>query len=144
MNGLRRACVTLIALTAIAASAVACGGDASPAPLVNVGGTWTVVTIAGQPVGAVSPPQVQFTPDGHIVGSSFCNDFTGPVQISGNQITVGQLDHKQTNCPGPVIQLDTLFVTTLRSAERIAGGLGTGQLILSGPAGDIVFAQPGP
>ena len=145
MSALRRAVVTFAAVAAIAVAAAACGGDEpSPSPLVNLAGTWTAVTISGQPVGAISPPQIQFTVDGHVVGASFCNDLSGPVQVSGNRIAVGPLDHKQTDCPAFLVQLDTLFVTALRSAETISGGHGAGQLVLNGPAGEIVFTDAPP
>lgn len=59
-----------------------------------------------------------FGPDGTIAGHSGCNQYSGPYNIDGNQITIGPLTSTRKACSDPagVMEQEIQYLTALQSA----------------------------
>ena len=122
-----------------------CGGGAvGTGTSVDVGGTWTAVDVAGHIPDRLDAPRIQFTEGGRIQGSTGCNDFSAEVQINGDRIAIGPIENTDVGCGGKLGEIEAAFISALRVAHGIAGGSGTGRLVLTGPGGELVLAQPAP
>ena len=108
-----------------------------PAPL--PGGTWTAIDVAGRAPDPASAPQIQFTVDGRVAGSTGCNDFGGKVRFSDDLIHVSELQQTEIACPGDVGAVEAAFVRALGEAQRIT--LEGDRMTLEGPGGTVVFRR---
>lgn len=130
---------------ALALSLSACAADPiqqSP----HVGGTWTAVSIPGiESIDPFDAPRVQFTVGGQLVGEAGCADLDIPFGIDGDSIVIGSINtHNTSPCSDTRRRIQTAFLHALSVVTTITGGPQTHRLTLSGPNGDLVFAQPGP
>jgi heat shock protein HslJ len=107
---------------------------------------WVSVSIAGQAPIAGSEPTLVFE-DGRVRGSGGCNGYTGqePVSITNNELELGPVLMTLGGCVGPdgedlpVMAVEQTFRNTLGAADHIA--LRDGLLMLSGPAGELIFQR---
>lgn len=137
-------------LRVVLASVVVTGCDLSPVPdgtpaaTPGIGGTWTVVRIGEVAAVPMNEPRIQFTVGGRVQGGTGCSDFEAPLTVSGNALTVGQLErgYSDPQCPGPQRQQEEGFLVILRTADGIEE-LGRGRLRVSGPAGEMVLLREG-
>lgn len=130
-----RAALLLLALVA------GCGSfdRAGPSSVGLPGGTWTATEVAGRAPDPASPPQLQFTVDGRVTGSTGCNDFGGRIRVSGDSIDISELQQTEIACPGAVGAIEAAFVRALGEAQRIA--VQGDRMTLEGPAGSVVFRR---
>ena len=131
----------LLAALLLLALAAGCGSldRAGPSSVGLPGGTWTATEVAGRAPDPASPPQLQFTADGRVAGSTGCNDFGGKVRLSGESIDISELQQTEIACPGEVGAIEAAFVRALGEAQRI--GVEGDRLTLEGPAGSVVFGR---
>jgi hypothetical protein len=110
-----------------------------------LGGTWTVVSVPGVEISErLEAPTLQFRVDGHIVAVTDCHELTLPFTLEGEQVSVGRLEvpASEPDCGPRDRYIDAAFAAVLLSAERITGGLPGDRLIISGPLGEVILAQP--
>ena len=60
---------------------------------------------------------VRFETDGRLTGHAGCNHFFGPYEITGDRIAIGPLGATRMACPGPVMELETAFLSALETAH---------------------------
>lgn len=146
---LRRGILLTAALLALA------GCDAfGPTPVsrpaaIDLGGTWTTVSVPGIVIAdRLEAPQVQFTDGGRIEGATGCNDFEAVIEIDGEALTVGPVDTGEpaggggAACTARARQIEAAFAFALTQADRITADPESGRLIISGAGGEIVLTQP--
>jgi heat shock protein HslJ len=124
----------------VTAILVACspGGDNANGGLGNT--SWTVISIAGQPVAPDARPTMTFDPGGTVSGTGGCNQYTGSFRTDGDRISVGQVSSTLMGCEGERGRQEAAFVSALQGAAtwRLAED---GKLVIAG-AGEII-AGPG-
>ena len=102
------------------------------------GGTWTLVTLAGQPVLEGTKITARFA-SGEVSGSAGCNNYSGSYERSGSQLTVGLLITQMMECPEPegVMEQEYQYQGLLQSAAsyRTTGG----QLEILNASGGVVL-----
>ena len=140
-----------IAMGCLAGIAAACAPAAPSTDNANgglVNTTWTVKTVNGVAVLPAARPTLTFAPDGTVSGSASCNQYSGPLRIDGDRITIGDLASTLMLCDGEVGAQETAFLGALRASEtwRITesgdleiGGVGSivaGRGIAEGPPPD--------
>jgi heat shock protein HslJ len=133
-----------LALVAILASACATASTpaASPEPLAIYGIDWQAVSVAGHLPPAANRPTIRFE-KGRVEGNMGCNGFsTSNVRIAGNRLEVSEITQTLMLCSGEAGLMEELYRRALDAATSI--GLHDGQLVISGPGGEIVFEAPGP
>jgi heat shock protein HslJ len=127
-------------LVGVAAVLVACspGGDNTNGGLGNT--SWTVISIAGQPVAPDARPTMTFDPGGTVSGNGGCNQYTGSFRTEGDRIAVGQVSSTLMGCEGERGRQEAAFLSALQGAGtwRLAE---EGNLVIAG-AGEII-AGPG-
>ncbi len=120
----------------------------SPSNL-DLGGTWTTVSVPGTIITErLEAPRVQFTDGGRIQGVTGCTDFSAPIRIEGERLAVGRFDTGSPDggaiptCSLRDREIEAAFVRALSQADHISGGQTSGRLVIAGPGGEIVLAQP--
>ena len=120
----------------------------SPSGL-DLGGTWTTVSVPGTVITErLEAPRVQFTVGGRLHGTTGCTDFNAPIQIEGERVAVGRFETGSSDggsvptCSPRDREIEAAFVLALSQADHISGGLASGRLMIGGPGGEIVLAQP--
>jgi putative lipoprotein len=133
--------VHLSGLVVVAVVALACAdatvSSTEPDSAADLAGTaWLVTTIDGQAAVPDAPPTIAFGDDGTVSGSGGCNQYSGPFEIDGGSISVGELASTLMLCEGAAGTQETAFLNALGGATswRIDE---TGKLGLDG-AGLIV------
>lgn len=107
-----------------------------PTPALD-GTGWRATDVAGQPPVAGSEPTMFFD-KGRIAGSTGCNGFGGDIAIEGASLKVGEIATTLIGCDGQIGEIEGRFSRALAVAERVVVRA-DGMLVLSGPAGDLVF-----
>jgi ABC-type amino acid transport substrate-binding protein/heat shock protein HslJ len=96
----------------------------SQAPPENplAGKNYDVIAINNNPILAATTITTSFGADGRLNGSGGCNTYSAAYTVSGSQISIGEVSSSQTFCSDPpgVMEQETLFFTTLRSAVSFA------------------------
>jgi heat shock protein HslJ len=106
-------------------------------PIGNLDGTgWRVLQVGDVVPEAGSEPTIVFR-GGEILGSTGCNEFGGPVTLSGLTIDVGDVTQTLRLCEGPVGAMETAFVTALNDAEELV--VQGANLLIRGPGGEILL-----
>ena len=130
-----------IAVTACTSSGSGSSPSASVAAVELAGTSWVVTSVNGEFVDATNPPTIAFGADGTVSGTTGCNQYKGPYEVTGNQITVGALSMTMMLCEGPGGESETLFAPAMQGATTWAVDA-AGNLALSG-AGDILAKPAG-
>jgi heat shock protein HslJ len=124
-------------------SALSACGSQGPSPL---GGTWTLVAAPGITIETKQEaPRFQFTEGGRLNVVTNCTEFSAPVTVAGSTFAFGELSIRTTaTCTTRDHEIEDALVPALRQATELSGGLPGDRLRLSGPAGELVLAQPVP
>ena len=87
---------------------------AAPAAAFPFGGTtWRVEEIDGRPAGEPGAPTVTFDGVQRVAGSTGCNRYSAPVEVSGPAMRVGVIVTTRMACPPAVMDQEGRFVTAL-------------------------------
>ena len=97
--------------------------------------------MAGRPTVEGNEPSLSFTAT-DVNGNSGCNQFFGTYTYAEGSIDIKTGGMTMMACEEPVMGLESAFIAALDGAET-ASIDDAGQLLLSGTAGDILFAAPG-
>lgn len=111
-----------------------------PAPAID-GTGWRATDVAGQPPVAGSEPTVFFD-GGRIGGSTGCNSYGGEVALEGTSVRLGEIATTLIGCEAAIGDVERRFSAALAASQRLTIRA-DGMLVLSGPAGDLVF-RPDP
>ncbi|MFG2955405.1 META domain-containing protein [Streptomyces sp. NPDC048291] len=131
----------VVAAALIALLAVACGGGrggtVGTVPAVT-GIDWTVdsVTVDGATQRAPAHAHMKIE-DGRAAGSLGCNQFSGPVEITGDQLRLSQLRTTRMACDNARMTFERALSRTLTSGPLTMTGEG-GKLTLTATGGDRV------
>jgi heat shock protein HslJ len=108
---------TGLVLLAIALAGCATA-TATPGPTgAGLAGTsWVVTSIDGQSTVPASPPTIAFGADGMLSGTGGCNQYTGPYEIDGGSIRIGDLASTLMLCEGQAGAQQTAFMAALGGA----------------------------
>lgn len=99
----------------------------TPTAALPEGKPWSLesyVDKEGQLVGVLPDTKITLTfESGEMRGSAGCNSYFGPVEIDGNEMTVGLLGATQMMCPEPIMEQEGAYLAALQSAAsyRIQG-----------------------
>lgn len=63
---------------------------------------------------------VRFEEGGRLSGHGGCNRFFGSYEITGDRIVIGPLGATRMACPGPVMDLEMMFLNALETARGFA------------------------
>ncbi len=139
-TGVMRFVLNRTNLTALAlASALVAAACASSAPEAPLSGTrWQAQTIEGAPV-AYRTPTIEFAAD-RISGTGGCNRYFGTYQITGAQISVGDVGATEMACEPVVMAQEAAFHTALGDARSYRREGET--LILASSSGDVLVFRP--
>jgi heat shock protein HslJ len=97
---------------------------------------------AGEEVGLLPGSTVTLHfEDGRLDGTAGCNGYFGDYQLAGDSLTVGTLGSTEMWCEGLMDQ-ESAYLNLLRAVETAARE--GDSLILTGPAGRLVFAEQAP
>jgi heat shock protein HslJ len=106
---------------------LAAGCATQPVPLTDLGGApWVATTIQGAPPASGVPSTLQFIDQKQVSGNSGCNNYTGGVTISGDELRIGQVASTRKMCLPPLMGQENRFFVALplvRRAKLEAGGL---------------------
>ena len=109
-----------VACAGVALAVVGCAPavslSTSPAIGALAGTAWTVTTINGGSVIANAPPTLAFSSDGHVTGSTGCNDYSALFSVDGDRMTVGGLGVSQKLCEGAHGEQEAAFLNGLGGA----------------------------
>ena len=104
-------CLALPACQTTAPSGAARGPADSPAPL---GGTsWLTEDIDGAGVLESAQSTLTFESEERIVGSTGCNNYFAPVQLSGATLRAGAIGSTRRACPPAVMSQERVFLSAL-------------------------------
>lgn len=118
-------------------SAVGCEGlPGVPTPAID-GTGWRATEVAGQPPVPGSEPTVFFD-GGRIGGSTGCNSFGGEITLEGTSVKLGEIATTLIGCEAAIGDIERRFSEALAASQRLTIRA-DGTLVLSGPAGDLVF-----
>ncbi len=121
------------------------GEPAGEAPAATTGplaGTsWMLSQIGGvAPLASEPMPELIFDTEGGIAGSTGCNNFFGPVTVSGETITFGELGSTMKACPDELMQQEQNFFNLMRAVTTYT--IAEQSLTLSTADGQsLVFTQ---
>jgi heat shock protein HslJ len=118
---------------AIALAAITGGTDLGGADL--TGSLWRPSFISASKLPAGIDMQLEFKPDGKVIGSGGCNRFFGGYTVSGNHIKIGPIASTRKGCPG-LITVEAAFFATLEAANSFEQREAT--LVLFDAAGDTL------
>ncbi|MFC3149077.1 META domain-containing protein [Piscinibacterium candidicorallinum] len=121
---LARLTATVSALTAAAllSACVSLTGreGATPPSLAALShGVWVAENIDGRGVIDRLQSRIQFTSEGRVSGSGGCNNFTGGVELKGNELKFGPLASTRKLCAGAVQQQEDAFFAALAKARTV-------------------------
>jgi heat shock protein HslJ len=141
MNGLvwwRRACVvgTVLGL-------VGCGSGGSPPTAPEKGGslvgpTWSLTTLAGQPILEGTRLTAEFSGEDRVAGNAGCNSFFGRARVEAGRLAVGPLGSTLMACERPgVMEQEGRYLASLEAATSYT--LSGDQLRLGPWAGEVTL-----
>lgn len=89
----------LLGLTALAVAGCSSSGGTDTPPATLMGRSFVSTAVTGSTIPGGGPLTVSFA-DGRIIANAGCNTATGPVDLQGNTLQVGQLASTLMACPG--------------------------------------------
>jgi putative lipoprotein len=111
-------------------------------PPTLAGTAWRAISVSGAAPVAGREPTLAFLAD-QLNGSTGCNQYFGGYTYAEGAITVSQVGMTMMACDDPVGTVEAAFTKAL-SGTMSAAIDDRGQLLLSGPGGEILFAPQGP
>ena len=126
----RRAILSLLGLLA-----------AAPLQSLPVGQTWVVDAIDGKALLDASRATVRFE-NGQVAGKASCTTYSGPYRLLDGRLDIGPLVNARTACPALLADQEARFMAALEGARRFQVRA-DGVLVLSGPAGRLLFRAEG-
>ena len=114
-----------------------CGGD--PWSLLT-GRTWVVEDIGSAGVIDSARATLGFERDGRVYGSGSCNRYNGPVTLTGETLSFGNLATTGRACPDAIMTQERRFFDALTEVTGFDIGA-DGALILRGPSGPLFTAR---
>lgn len=136
-------------LTVVALMLAACTPITAPPPAVPAettdpldGTTWVLTALDTEPPVAFDAAAVEVTlgfAEGSVNGRSGCNQYGGPYEIDGDQLSVGDLFSTMMMCPDEAMAVETAFIAGLAAAERFEHS--GDELVIVHPRGRLIFAR---
>lgn len=105
-----------------------CGGD--PASLLT-GVTWQIEDVGGKGIIGSSEITMNFAPNGRVSGGSGCNRFLGGFDLTGEELSFGQMAGTMMACPEALMIQERAVLDALGAVRRF-GFDDTGALLLIG------------
>jgi heat shock protein HslJ len=103
---------------AVAMSACVAVPTSKKAPEGLLSGTnWQLQQLGGQGAIAGNQPTLSFTQAGRVSGSGSCNQFSGPVAVSGKSIAFGALASTKIACAEALNAQESTYFKALQQAE---------------------------
>jgi heat shock protein HslJ len=91
----------------------------APAPVQLTGTSWRLEDLAGQGVVAGMEATLEFPEPGIATGDGTCNQFRGPVRVTGGSISFGALISTKRACAEEAANAqETTYLAALGAAER--------------------------
>ena len=107
-----------------------------------VGPTWSLTTLAGQPVLEGTKLTAEFSGEDRVAGNAGCNSFFGEARVDGGRLSVGPLGSTLMACVRDgVMEQEGRYLASLQAATRYT--LSGDQLRLGPAAGEttLVFTS---
>ncbi|GAB2516303.1 META domain-containing protein [Nocardia heshunensis] len=104
----------LLALSVLAAGCSATGSESGTPSTALMGHSFVSTAVSGTAIPGGGPLTLSFT-DGRISATAGCNTMTGPVDLQGNTLQVGELASTLMACPGDTAGADGWQDGLLRS-----------------------------
>lgn len=119
--------------------------ELSPASLAPLAGTsWKVETMGGTGIVAGSEPEITFSEDGQINGTTGCNRFFGHYTQSGANLTFSGVGMTKMACMEDGIMGQEIAFTAILAGKSEASIDGLGNLVIKGENGISFTARPLP
>jgi len=107
---------------------------------VLVGPTWTLTQVRG--ASPAAPASVSFAGDGTFRLTTGCNDGGGGYHLAGNRIALDSVSLSAHDCPGAIGDEEVAMLAVLEGLPVYAIDTGTGNLRLTGDAGEVLLFRP--
>lgn len=111
-----RRIITVILSATILMAAAAATAQGSGADL--LGTAWLAEDIDGRGVVDRARSTMDFTKAGQVSGLAACNRYFGPVSLSGDEITFGNLAATRMMCPDTLMDQEQRFLQALSRSKR--------------------------
>ena len=119
--------------------------ELTPEGEVQLAGTsWLVETMGGTAIVAGSEPQITFTSNGQVNGTTGCNRFFGGYTQSGGDVTFSGVGMTKMACLNDGIMAQEIAFTNILSGKTKATIDGLGNLVIKGEDGISFTARPLP
>jgi len=105
-----------LVLTRVQEPSAASAGDSSS----GLAGVWVLEDIGGTGVIDNARATLEFRDSARVAGRGWCNQFSGPVTVSGSTISFGPLAATRMACAQAVMDQETRYFKALAVAERYA------------------------
>ena len=112
---MRRIITVILSATILMAAAAAMAEDGGADLL---GTAWLAEDIAGRGVVDRARSTMDFTKAGQVSGLAACNRYFGPVSLSGDAITFGNLAATRMMCPDTLMDQEQRFLQALSISKR--------------------------
>ena len=109
------------------------GGGAS-----MTGIEWRPALLGAEEIASDSGLFVIFEVDGSIKGNGGCNNFSGSLQMSEGELSVGELASTRMACPPEIMDREVAFMRALQDTAQFEMGENSLQLI---GAGKVLLAE---
>lgn len=93
---------------------------AGPAAPPALAGAWRLEDLAGSGVIDDAVATLEFNQPGRVSGRGSCNQFSGPVTVTGSTISFGPLVSTRMACAEAVMSQETRYLKAVQDAERFA------------------------
>jgi heat shock protein HslJ len=131
----------IIAVMALALLLAGCGSSPAESPSLE-GTEWVLVTLRGETPLPDTAPSAEFSAD-QISGSTGCNTYFGTYEVSGGELSIGDVASTEMWCMEPegVMDQEQAFLAALASVAsyRLAGER---LELLDGTGGVILLFEP--
>jgi heat shock protein HslJ len=111
---LRRIITVILSATILAAAAATAQGSGTDL----LGTAWLAEDIDGRGVVDRARSTMDFTKAGQVSGLAACNRYFGPVSLSGDAITFGNLAATRMMCPDTLMDQEQRFLQALSISKR--------------------------
>jgi putative lipoprotein len=106
------------------------------------GSSWQAVTILGDAIVANTRPTLDFSTAGKVSGNGTCNDFSGPVTVTGNTLQFGALAATKKACADEAANAQEVkYLAALNDAESYTIDGGTLTIMVRGMSQPLRFTR---